>query len=216
MSPRMLLDRMHERFTLLATRGGRLDRQVTLRATLDWSWDLLLQDEKSAFAQLSVFEGGFTLEAAEAVVAFPARLPAMLPLDLLQSLVDKSFVRKVAEDRFALLQSVQEYGAQHLRSEGRFEGSGPMAALEAEVRHSVYFSGLSEFEITAPGNLELDNVSIACRRAVQRGDCTSAARIWRWHGPRSDCADRSGSVSTLPRWCRPCPACQCRSGRKSC
>ena len=135
----------------------------------------MLQDEKAALAQLSVFEVGFTLEADEAVMASPAPRPSMPPLDLLQSLVDKSFVRKVAEDRFDLLQSVQEYGAQHLRSEGRFEGSGPMAALEAEVRHSVYFSGLSELEITALDNLELDNVSIACRRAARRGDCTSAA-----------------------------------------
>ena len=102
MSPRMLLDRMGERFTILTTRGGRLDRQVTLKATLDWSWDLLLEQEKSALAQLSVFEGGSALEAAEAVIAPSAGEPALLPLDLLQSLVDKSFVRKTAEDRFDL------------------------------------------------------------------------------------------------------------------
>jgi predicted ATPase/class 3 adenylate cyclase/Tfp pilus assembly protein PilF len=176
MSPRMLLDRMHERFTLLATRGGRLDRQVTLRATLDWSWDLLLPQEKAALAQLSVFEGGFSLEAVESVLGSVPTAPTVLPLDLLQSLVDKSFVRKVAEDRFDLLQTVQEYSAQHLRAEGRFEGSGPMAALEVEVRHAVYYGGLSESELTAPGNLELDNVAAACRRAVQRGDANTAAR----------------------------------------
>lgn len=176
MSPKMLLDRMHERFTLLTTRGGRLDRQMTLRATLDWSWDLLLQEERSALAQLSVFEGGFTIEAAEAVVAAPFGRPAILPLDLLQSLVDKSFVREVSDDRFDLLQSVQEYGGQHLRSDGRFEGSGPIGALETEIRHSLYYGGFSELEVTARGCMDLDNVSIACRRAAQHGDCTSAAR----------------------------------------
>lgn len=176
MSPRMLLDRMHERFTLLTTRGGRLDRQVTLRATLDWSWDLLLQQERSALAQLSVFEGGFTLEAAEAVLSSLTGHTAMLPLDLLQSLVDKSFIRKIADDRFDLLQSVQEYGGQHLRSEGRFDGSGLAGALQTEVRHSLYYGGLSEVEVTAPGFLELDNMAIACRRAARRGDFASAAR----------------------------------------
>src|SRR5205085_12253843 len=107
MSPRMLLDRMKERFTLLAARGGRLDRQMTLRSTLDWSWDLLAWSEKSALAQLSVFEGGFTLEAFEAVFRFAGRNVDCQPVDLLQSLLDKSFVRQVGDDRFDLLQTVQ-------------------------------------------------------------------------------------------------------------
>jgi len=176
MSPKMLLDRMKERFTLLATRGGRLDRQMTLRAALDWSWDLLLPEEKSALAQLSVFEGGFTLEAAEWVVAMTSNAATILPMDLVQSLVDKSFVRQILTDRFDLLQSVQEYASQHLRSEGRFEGSGHSAALSAEVRHGIFFSGLSEDEVTAPEWMDLDNLTTACRRATSRGDCTSAAR----------------------------------------
>lgn len=205
MSPRMLLDRMHERFNLLTTRGGRLDRQVTLRATLDWSWELLSQDEKAALAQLAVFEGGFTLEAAEAVIAVPQSRRGLLALDLLQSLLDKSFVRKTGADRFDLLQSVQEYAGQHLRADGRFDGSGPIAALEAEVRHSVHFSGLSEIEITAVGNLDLDNVSVACRRAVQRGDSTTATRAlalaWsalELRGPFKFGLDLAVLVSSMP------------------
>ncbi len=71
MSPRVMLDRMDQRFKLLASSGGRRERQATLRATLDWSWDLLAQSEQSALAQLSAFEGGFSLEAAEAVVELP-------------------------------------------------------------------------------------------------------------------------------------------------
>jgi len=175
LSPRMLLDRMNERFTVLAMRGGRLDRQVTLRATLDWSWELLSTPEKSALAQLSVFEGGFSLEAAEAVVVTPDS-HSTPPMDLVQSLVDKSFVRRTADDRFDLLQSVQEYAAQHLRAENRFEGSGPSTSLNTELRHGIYYGGLSEHEVTARASVELDNLASACRRASQRGDCTTAFR----------------------------------------
>src|SRR5512137_3182940 len=72
MPPHTLLARMGERFRLLASSGGRRDRHATLRATLDWSWDLLSPAEKSALAQLSVFEDGFTREAIEAVVDLAA------------------------------------------------------------------------------------------------------------------------------------------------
>ena len=175
MSPSMLLERMSERFTLLAARGGRLDRQVTLRATLDWSWDLLSSSERAALGQLSVFEGGFTLEAAESIVSCVGGERGSATLDLLQSLLDKSFVRRVGDYRFDLLQSVQEYASEHLRAEGRFEGSGPAAALDAEVRHGSYFGGLSEHQVTVQGCVELDNVIAACRRAVKRGDCAIAS-----------------------------------------
>ena len=60
MSPQAVLARMGQRFKLLAAGGARRDRQATLRAAFDWSWDLLTDAEKSALAQLSVFEGGFS------------------------------------------------------------------------------------------------------------------------------------------------------------
>jgi len=97
-------------------------------------------------------------------------------MDLVQSLVDKSFVRQIGDDRLDLLQSVQEYASQHLRTEGRFEGSGPSAALRTEVRHAAYFSALGEDEVTARATLELDNLAAACRRAAVRGDCAGATR----------------------------------------
>ena len=206
MSPRMLLERMNERFTLLATRGGRLDRQVTLRATLDWSWDLLLAQEKSALAQLSVFEGGFTLEAVEAILQVGSDAAPASPLDLLQSLVDKSFVRQVGDNRFDLLQSVQEYAAQHLRTEGRFEGSGAAAALGAEIRHGSFFGGLDEAAASAPGFPELDNLAAACRRAVARSDSMTATLTIRlaWavlelRGPIKVGLDLASSVLSIPR-----------------
>jgi predicted ATPase/class 3 adenylate cyclase/Flp pilus assembly protein TadD len=179
MSPRSLLDRMSERFTLLAARGGRLDRQVTLRAALDWSWDLLTAKERAALAQLSVFRGGFSLEAVEAVISSDNDPPLIPPMDLLQSLLDKSFVRQTGDYRFDLLQSVQEYAAEHLRYEGRFEGSGPSSALAAEIRHGSFFGAMEEAEATSPTCFEVDNLVEACRRAVARADSMTATRTVR-------------------------------------
>src|SRR5205085_3222344 len=92
MAPKSLLARVSERFKLLASTGSRRDRQATLRATFDWSWDLLSAIDKAALAQLSVFEGGFTLESAGAVLEFPGGEDRTI--DVLQSLLDKSFVRQ--------------------------------------------------------------------------------------------------------------------------
>ena len=172
--PRMLLQRMSERFKLLSSTGGRLDRQATLRAVFDWSWDLLSVAEKAALAQLSVFEGGFTLASVEAVLDLSAYESAAWPIDVLQSLVHKSFVRPVTDTRFDLLVSVQEYGAEHLRTPGRYAGSGPVAPLEAETRHGAYFAGLDEKAAIADGCAELDNLVVACRRAAARGDVAMA------------------------------------------
>ena len=133
MPPRTLLARMTERFKLLSSAGGRVDRQATLRAVFDWSWDLLSLPEKAALAQLSVFEGGFTLESVEAILDLSAYENAPWPMDALQSLVHKSFVREVTDARFDLLVSVQEYASEHLRTEGRYTGSGPAALLAAQV-----------------------------------------------------------------------------------
>ena len=175
MPPRTLLLRMSERFKLLSSTGGRVDRQATLRAVFDWSWDLLSLPEKAALAQLSVFEGGFTLESVEAILDLSSHENAPWPMDVLQSLVHKSFVRHVTDDRFDLLVSVQEYAAEHLRTEGRFPGSGPAALRAAEVRHGAYFAGLDEKAAIADACVELDNCVVACRRAAARGDADVAA-----------------------------------------
>ena len=176
MPPRTLLARMTERFKLLSSMGGRIDRQATLRAVFDWSWDLLSPPEKAALAQLSVFEGGFTLDAVEAVLDLSLLDNAPWAVDVLQSLVQKSLVRIVSDDRFDLLVSIQEYAAEHLRSEARFEGSGDAARRAAEARHGGYFAALDAEAATANGCVELDNIIAACRRAAARGDLDTAAR----------------------------------------
>lgn len=175
MPPRTLLLRMSERFKLLASSGGRVDRQATLRAVFDWSWELLSLPEKAALAQLSVFEGGFALEAVEAVLDLSACEDAPWLLDALQSLVQKSFVRQVEDDRFDLLVSVKEYAAEHLQTEGRYAGSGPDAKRAAQVRHAAWFAALGPERSIEANCADLDNLVTACRRAVTFGDGDSAA-----------------------------------------
>lgn len=164
MQPQVLLQRMGARFKLLTSQGGRPDRHATLRAAFDWSWDLLCADEKSALAQLSVFEGGFTLRAAEAVLLLPA------PVDVLQSLVEKSLVRQLRDARLDLLVSIQDYAREQLETAGRFEGSGPEAVVAAQRRHGRHFAGLAEADAVADACADLDNLVAACRRAVALGD----------------------------------------------
>jgi predicted ATPase/class 3 adenylate cyclase/Tfp pilus assembly protein PilF len=204
MPPRTLLARMTERFKLLSATGGRIDRQATLRAVFDWSWDLLSLPEKAALAQLSVFEGGFTLEAVEAMLDLSACDEAPWPVDVLQSLVQKSLVRVTGDDRFDLLVSVQEYAAEHLRTEQRYAGSGPDARRAAEARHGTYFASLDPRSVTANRCADLDNVVVACRRAAARGDTEVAVealeRAWaglRLRGPFRVGVDLAAVVASM-------------------
>ncbi len=176
MPPRTLLARMSDRFRLLSSIGGRLDRQATLRTVFDWSWDLLSLPEKAALAQFSVFEAGFTLEAAEAVLDLGDSDDAPWAIDMLQSLVQKSLVRQVTDDRFDLLVSVQEYAAEHLRTAKRYSGSGPAAALAAEIRHGAHFASMEQRTAVEHRSVELDNLVAACRRSAARGDAATAAK----------------------------------------
>ena len=175
MPPKVLLARMHERFDLLLVRTGRRDRQSTLRAAFDWSWELLSEPEREGLAQLSVFRGGFDLASAAAVIELTAspRRPSII--DLLQWLVEKSFVRQVTGGRFDLLESVREYAAEHLKTPGRFNGSGSDARVAAERRHGRFFASLGPKHAIENACAELDNLVIACRRATQRGDASIAA-----------------------------------------
>ncbi len=175
MPPRMLLQRMGERFKLLASRGSRLDRQSTLRATFDWSWDLLPPAEKEVLAQLSVFEGGFTFESAEAVIELSRHGESPWIVDVIQALADKSFVRPRGDGRFDLLVSIQEYAAEHLQTEGRFPGSGPQALAAAQGRHIAWFAALGPVRAEEDDCVELDNLVTACRRAIGLGEGGLAA-----------------------------------------
>jgi predicted ATPase/DNA-binding winged helix-turn-helix (wHTH) protein len=175
MPPRQLLQRMSERFKLLVSKGGRPDRQATLRASFDWSWDLLPPHEKAALAQLSVFECGFTLVAAEAVIDLAAFDDAPWSVDVIHALVDKSFVRPRGDDRFDLLVSVQAYAAEHLQTEGRYAGSGAQAMTAAQIRAIAWFAAMGRTRAIQGRCADLDNLVTACRRAMALGDSDSAA-----------------------------------------
>jgi predicted ATPase/class 3 adenylate cyclase len=169
MMPNMMLQRMDERFKVLARRGERHDRQNTLRATLDWSWDLLTPGEQAALMQLAVFEGGVALEAAEAVIG-PGLPDAdeWVP-DLLQALIEKSLLRMAGAQRFDLLRAVQDYAGEHLAAAG--------AAAAAERRHWRWFAALGEAQAVASRGVEAENIVIACRRAVPAEPAAAVALL---------------------------------------
>ena len=174
MSPRTLLERMGERFKLLTSSGGRPKRQATLRATLDWSWDLLTPSDRSALAQLSVFEGGFTLVDAEAVVDLRDAAANRWTPDAMQSLLEKSMLRPRGEQRFHLLHSVQEYAAEHLCAPASFPASGPALQAAAQTRHWRHFAALDERTALSDGCAAADDLVTACRRATAAGDTAAA------------------------------------------
>ena len=141
LTPQALLPRLASCLKLLT--GGARDRparQQTLRGAIDWSYDLLSEEEKALFARLSVFVGGWTVEAAEAVC--PAVGDVCLdPLDGLSSLADKSFVRqeedaRSGEPRFTMLETLREYASERLVASGEWE--------DARRTHANYFLQLAE------------------------------------------------------------------------
>jgi predicted ATPase/class 3 adenylate cyclase len=117
MSPQSILERLDERFRLLSQgRRTALARHQTLRAAVDWSYDLLDSAERLAFARLSVFANGFTLEAAESVIAND-QTDDVEVLDALSGLVAKSMVlleKRGSTARYRLLETMREYAAERL------------------------------------------------------------------------------------------------------
>lgn len=168
-----LVDRMRDRFKLLTSSGGRSSRQATLRATFDWSWDLLSSTEKAALAQLSVFEGGFTIESADAVLDFDD-IAGIDVVDILQSLLEKSWTTELATGRFGLLKTVQAYAAEQLGDDERFPGSGLRMRMATEQRHWRHFGSLDEITATAGRCVEIDNLVAATRRATARMEAHDA------------------------------------------
>jgi predicted ATPase/class 3 adenylate cyclase len=134
--------RLRERFRLLTT-GTRtaLPRQQTLRALIDWSYDLLDATEQRALCRLSTFVGGCTIDAAEAVVADGRRIQSLDVLDLVSALTDKSLLGSEPTPlgtRYTMLETVRQYAMEHLR-----EG-GDQESMETARRHRDYYLGLAE------------------------------------------------------------------------
>jgi len=195
LAPSQLLERLKDRFKLLAGTRGAAKRQATLKAAIDWSWDLLTPWEQAALAQCSVFEGGFTLEAAEAVLDLTAWPDAPPTLDAVQALVDKCLLRTwvpaeqgrfdIDEPYFGMYVSIHEYAKEKLNA------SGEQNLRQAEERHGRHFATFGTDDaiesLSRHGGvkrrralaLELDNLVTACRRAAARSDGEVAVATYR-------------------------------------
>jgi len=139
MAPEQICRALSDRFRLL-TGGARtvMARQQTLQASLDWSHDLLNAEERTLLRRLSVFSGGWTLEAAEQVCS-DADITPYAVLDLLAGLVDKSLVttdEHGAETRYRLLETVRQYSTAHLIDAGEHD--------HLRQQHLTYYLALAE------------------------------------------------------------------------
>jgi predicted ATPase/transcriptional regulator with XRE-family HTH domain len=191
MSPRALLERLTNQFILSAD-GMRAAsaRQKTLQNAIGWSYNLLSKEEQNLFARLSVFSGGFTLEAAEMV--FSRTVSEKSVTDLIALLLDKSLLQRIpnehGEPRCTMLVTIQEFARERLRSMGE--------EIEIHNRHLAYFLGLAEGgdqEMRGPRQIEWlgrfnamsDNFRAALEWAIETRQTDSALRMalrlnWFW------------------------------------
>ena len=166
--------RLDERFSLL-TGGSRagLPRQQTLRAMVDWSWELLNPAERAMLARLSVFAGGFGLAAAEAVAAGPDVPAAGEVLGHLGALVDKSLVQFgdtcTGPGRYRLLETMRQYAA------GQLDALGPAAAGAARMAHRDYYLALAEQ--AAPELIGADQAAWLDRLDAELGNLRAAVAV---------------------------------------
>lgn len=129
LTPEVLLQRLGATLPILT--GGARDapeRQRTLRATIDWSYELLDEESRELLARLAVFIGGFPLEAAEEVCD--------ATFDSLEALIDLSLLKPIGENRFLMLNTIREYALERLHLSGNSE--------ELERRHAAFFGALAE------------------------------------------------------------------------
>ncbi|MEL6178457.1 MAG: tetratricopeptide repeat protein, partial [Myxococcota bacterium] len=169
LSPGAILARLDQRFRLLRSKHRDISpRQATLKATLDWSWDLLEPHERDAMTQCAVFAGSFSLEAAEAIIALdPTHDDLPWVIDLLEALTDKSLLSPAEDNRFTTFASVRAYAEAILdqthdgtavvkRAVAYFSAYGNPVFLD---RLEQSRSALQELQA------ELDNVGLALRKA---------------------------------------------------
>ncbi|MGI8914974.1 MAG: ATP-binding protein [Chloroflexota bacterium] len=213
LSVEQLAARLDQRLRLLS--GGNraaLPRQQTVQATIDWSYDLLSESERRLFERLSIFAGGWALEAAEAVCPGDGIAPENV-LDLLLRLVDKSLV--VAEEqpdgsmRYRLLEALHLYAQERLTASG---ASGPI-----QSRHAAHFLALARRagpQAEGPGGArwleqlerEHDNVRATLRWTIAREEVVPGmelarvlGRFWRRRGHAGEGRQWLAELLALPQ-----------------
>ncbi|MEV4080698.1 BTAD domain-containing putative transcriptional regulator, partial [Nonomuraea fuscirosea] len=175
LTPRQLAERLDDRFRLLASGlRGAPARQQTLRAMIDWSWELLSDDERVVLRRLSVHADGCTLEAAEEVCAEPG----VDVLDTLARLVDRSLVVRVEGPRYRLLESVAAYCVERLREAGEHD--------RIRERHARYYTALAaRADLRGPGQREwlarLDAESANLRLALAGPESLRLVNALAWY-----------------------------------
>jgi predicted ATPase/class 3 adenylate cyclase/DNA-binding CsgD family transcriptional regulator len=190
--PLALLSRLGQRFTLLTS--GAQDapaRQQTLRNTIAWSYDLLDAGEQRLFRRLSVFGGGVTSEAIEALYTTLGDEPGLV-LDGIASLIDKSLLRQTEQEaeepRFVMLETIREYGREALTVRGEVDAT--------RQAHAAYYLALAEAaeqewegpqEAVSFARLEQEhnNLRAAMSWLLERGEAEMALRLcaalwWFW------------------------------------
>jgi predicted ATPase/DNA-binding SARP family transcriptional activator len=192
LTPQQVAERLDDRFALLSVgTRGTLPRHQTLRAIVDWSWDLLDDTERATLRRLSVFSGGATPDSAVRVCSLAgAGVDADAVVDVIASLVDKSLVTATGDGhvRYGLLETVRAYAAERLAESGEAE--------RAAMAHAEYFLDLAERaepmlrsqdQLTWLNLLsaEHDNCSAALRYVATGGDARAALRFtaslaWFW------------------------------------
>jgi predicted ATPase/class 3 adenylate cyclase len=172
LSPRAILDRLDRRLALTVSRRRDLpSRHQTLRAAIDWSHDLLGDDERTLFARLAVFAGGWTVESAEAVCG--------AGLETLAALVDKSLVRGSEAGRLSMLQTIREYAQERLA-----ELPDAERVREAHARHFLELAETAERQFQGPEQLQW------LARLEDEQDNVRAALAWTLREPaRADRAE---------------------------
>jgi predicted ATPase len=184
-----LVERLDERLPLLTSRRRDVDeRQRTLRATIEWSFDLLDELDQKTFARLSVFAGSFDPAAALAVCD--------ADLDALESLVDKSLLRRTEHGRFFMLETIREYATGLL---GASNDSDPLRRrhlhyfLDLVVRTEPELAGVGQIEALAKLVLDEGNVRQALSFACDEGDAEAALMLsgsnWRFWYMRAQLAE---------------------------
>ncbi|MDX1661484.1 MAG: tetratricopeptide repeat protein, partial [Gemmatimonadota bacterium] len=183
--PARLLERLQGDYDLLSARGrDRPDRHRALRATIDWSFDLLDEEEKALFRRQAVFDGGYTLESAEAVCSAPdAEIDVF---EGLESLVDKSLVRRVevgGEIRFERLRTIRAYALEKLE-----ECDDPARWRRRHAEHFAAFADGLDYasagradatELLDRLEREMDNLRAAFEWAIAEPDPSIAVRLTR-------------------------------------
>jgi predicted ATPase/class 3 adenylate cyclase len=169
LSPAQIVERLSQRLDLLRAGRDTDARHQTLRATIAWSYDLLTEHEQRLFRRLSVFSGGFTLKAAEAI--------AEADLDLLQSLVEKSLLR-YADERYWLLETVRAFSAEKLALEGDTDVRGAhMSWFAHELSSREYALRNDEDEALQFAEAELENANAALEYALDTRSGADVARL---------------------------------------